>query len=93
VVQEIQSASTEINLVVKGGGLPVDGSNESVMARRVMEFCRGEEGQDLVEYSLLMAFIAMMALGLAIGLQGSLANLLVSITQKLSNAVVQLSAS
>ncbi len=59
------------------------------MATRLTEFWQDEDGQDLVEYSLLMAFIAMMALSLSTGLETSLASLLVSITQKLSTVAVQ----
>jgi Flp pilus assembly pilin Flp len=40
---------------------------------RVMrEFCRDDQGQDLIEYTLLMAFVALASAALFIGAGGSI---------------------
>lgn len=38
----------------------------------IMNFVRDEEGQDLIEYTLLMAFVAMAAAALFLGAGGSI---------------------
>jgi len=44
-----------------------------------------EEAQDLVEYSLLMAFVAMAAITILISAGGSINNMWVGINTKLTN--------
>jgi Flp pilus assembly pilin Flp len=48
---------------------------EADMAKRVYQFWREEEGQDLVEYTLLMAFVMFTIIGLASGFGGSIAGI------------------
>jgi Flp pilus assembly pilin Flp len=42
------------------------------MKSRLMDFCRDENGQDLIEYTLLMAFVALASAALFIGAGGSI---------------------
>jgi Flp pilus assembly pilin Flp len=42
------------------------------MKNLAMAFIRGEEGQDLVEYTLLMAFVALASAAVFVGAGGSL---------------------
>jgi Flp pilus assembly pilin Flp len=46
---------------------------------------RGEQGQDMVEYSLLLAFIALAAVGLLSGLQTQISGLWSTISSVISN--------
>ena len=46
-----------------------------------------EDGQDLIEYSLLMAFIALAAVALLQGIQGQVSSLWNSINVAMSKAV------
>jgi Flp pilus assembly pilin Flp len=45
---------------------------EADMAKRVYQFWSEEEGQDLVEYTLLMAFVMFTIIGLASGFGSSI---------------------
>ena len=49
-------------------------------------FWKEEEGQDLVEYSLLLAFIALAAVGLLGGIKNSISTIWSSISSNLSTA-------
>jgi Flp pilus assembly pilin Flp len=49
-------------------------------------FCQEEEGQDLVEYSLLLAFIALAAIALLSSAGGSVTNIWSQINTGLTNA-------
>ena len=49
-------------------------------------FWQEEDGQDLVEYSLLLAFIAIAAIGLLIGVRGQITNLWGTVNSALANA-------
>jgi Flp pilus assembly pilin Flp len=49
-------------------------------------FWIGEEGQDMVEYSLLLAFIALAAVGLLSGIKTSISTIWTSISTNLSTA-------
>ena len=51
-------------------------------------FWQEEDGQDLVEYSLLLAFIALAAVALLTGVQGSIKTLWQNINNGISNAAV-----
>jgi Flp pilus assembly pilin Flp len=46
----------------------------------------GEEGQDMVEYSLLLAFIALAAVGLLSGIKTSITTIWTSISTNLATA-------
>jgi Flp pilus assembly pilin Flp len=45
------------------------------MAEWVYRFWRGDEGQDLIEYTLLMAFVMFTIIGLASGFGSSIAGI------------------
>ena len=45
------------------------------MAERVIQFWRNEDGQDLVEYTLLMAFVMFTIIGLTTGFSSSIAGI------------------
>jgi Flp pilus assembly pilin Flp len=49
-------------------------------------FWKEEDGQDLVEYSLLLAFIALSAIALLSGMRTNLASLWTMINTQLTNA-------
>ena len=40
--------------------------------RRILSFLNDEQGQDLIEYTLLMAFVALASAGLLLGAGGSI---------------------
>jgi Flp pilus assembly pilin Flp len=52
----------------------------------LQQFWSGEEGQDMVEYSLLLAFIALAAVGLLSGIKTSINTIWSSISSNLSTA-------
>jgi len=57
------------------------------MGRSVMNtFWREEDGQDLIEYSLLLAFLALAAVALLQTAKASIKTLWTSISNNLSNA-------
>ncbi len=45
------------------------------MGERVLQFWREEDGQDLIEYTLLMAFVMFTIIGLASGFGSSVAGI------------------
>lgn len=45
------------------------------MAQGFYQFWRADDGQDLVEYTLLMAFVMFTIIGLATGFSGSIAGI------------------
>jgi Flp pilus assembly pilin Flp len=47
---------------------------------------REEGGQDMVEYSLLLAFIALAAVGLLVGIKGTIKGMYSTINSTLSSA-------
>lgn len=49
-------------------------------------FWQEEDGQDLVEYSLLLAFIALAAVALLSGVGGNISKIWTSISGQVSNA-------
>ena len=55
-------------------------------------FWQEEDGQDMVEYSLLLAFIAIAAIGLLVNVKGSISTLWGTIDSQLTNANAQASA-
>lgn len=56
---------------------------------QMLNFWRDEDGQDLVEYSLLMAFIALTVVALLTQVGRDISNLWVAISSKISSAAVQ----
>ena len=55
------------------------------MINPLQAFWNGEEGQDMVEYSLLLAFIALAAVGLLSGIKTTISGLWSSISSTLSS--------
>jgi Flp pilus assembly pilin Flp len=53
--------------------------------RVLNEFWRGEEAQDMVEYSLLLAFIALAAVGLLTGIKTQIKGLFSTINSTLAS--------
>jgi len=49
-------------------------------------FLREEEGQDLIEYTLLLAFVALAVAALFVGMSGSITNIWQSAAGQLQNA-------
>jgi len=56
------------------------------MKQIILQFVREEEGQDLVEYTLLLAFVCLASAALFIGAGKSMANIWVDTNLVLSNA-------
>ena len=56
------------------------------MKQLFLRFVREEEGQDLVEYTLLLAFVCLASAALFIGAGKSMANIWVDTNLVLSNA-------
>ena len=54
----------------------------------VKAFWTGEDGQDMVEYSLLLAFIALAAVGLLSGIKVQISSLWSSINSTLASTAV-----
>ena len=52
----------------------------------VKNFLRDEEGQDLVEYTLLLAFVALASAALFIGAGGAVNNIWTTATSRLGEA-------
>ncbi len=56
------------------------------MKNFISNFLNDEQGQDLIEYTLLMAFIALASAAIFIGAGGSVANIWSSASTQLSTA-------
>ena len=56
------------------------------MKYTLKNFFQDEQGQDLVEYTLLMAFVAIASAALFIGVGGSISSIWASTNTQLSNA-------
>ena len=54
-------------------------------------FCKDEQGQDLIEYTLLMAFVALASAALFLGAGGSINKIWTSTNSQLANAATQAS--
>ncbi len=54
---------------------------------KAKQFWREEDGQDLIEYSLLLAFVALVAVALLSGISGNVKHIWQSVSNALSNAV------
>jgi Flp pilus assembly pilin Flp len=53
----------------------------------IERFWKEEQGQDLIEYSLLLGFVALFATGLYQGLQGNISSIWTSTNSTLGSAV------
>jgi len=56
------------------------------MKRILQKFSKQEEGQDLIEYTLLLAFVALAAAALFIGAGGTISGIWTMANDQLSNA-------
>jgi len=61
------------------------------MKRFLKNFCQEESGQDLIEYTLLMAFIALASASLFLSAGGSIATIWQTGSDQLSNAATAVS--
>ena len=61
------------------------------MKKMIMNFVKDEQGQDLIEYTLLMAFIALASAAIFINAGSSVNSIWKSASTQLSNAAVSAS--
>jgi Flp pilus assembly pilin Flp len=61
------------------------------MKTMFMNFCKDEQGQDLIEYTLLIAFVALASAALFIGAGGSVKTIWTAANTQLANAATQAS--
>jgi Flp pilus assembly pilin Flp len=59
------------------------------MIQHIRQFMNDEQGQDLIEYTLLMAFVALTSAALFLGAGGSLKNIWGITNNQLANAQAQ----
>jgi Flp pilus assembly pilin Flp len=59
---------------------------------RVLAFWNDEQGQDLIEYTLLMAFVALASAALFIGAGGSISSIWTTTNTQLSTAAATASS-
>jgi Flp pilus assembly pilin Flp len=59
------------------------------MKNMMMRFLKEEEGQDLIEYTLLMAFIALASAAIFVNAGKSVSSIWIQASNQLSNAAVQ----
>lgn len=57
-----------------------------MMTSALKNFWQEEDGQDLVEYSLLLAFIALAAISVLSGIKSNISSVFTSINSNLANA-------
>jgi Flp pilus assembly pilin Flp len=71
-------------------GLPgtIHQTGEENMKQFLKRFWQEESGQDLIEYTLLMAFVALASASIFISAGGSISNIWQSGSTQLSNAAV-----
>ena len=61
------------------------------MKNMFLNFCKNEQGQDLIEYTLLIAFVALASAALFLGAGGSIKTIWTATNSQLSNAATQAS--
>jgi Flp pilus assembly pilin Flp len=61
------------------------------MHHSVYEFLMNEQGQDLIEYTLLMAFVALASAALFLGAGGSISGIWSTTNNQLAQAIAQAS--
>jgi Flp pilus assembly pilin Flp len=59
--------------------------------QRVWNFWRDDQGQDLIEYTLLIAFVALASAALFLGAGGSITSIWSATNSQLSNAATSVS--
>lgn len=58
----------------------------TVAQKWLRRFCDDEDGQDMVEYSLLLAFVAVAAVGLMSGIKSNIKGIYSTISSTLTSA-------
>jgi Flp pilus assembly pilin Flp len=61
------------------------------MKKTLVNFCQDEQGQDLIEYTLLIAFVALASAALFLGAGGSIKTIWTATNTQLANAATQAS--
>ena len=61
------------------------------MKKMFLNLCKDEQGQDLIEYTLLIAFVALASAALFLGAGGSIKTIWTATNTQLSNAATQAS--
>ena len=61
------------------------------MKKMLTQLCQDEQGQDLIEYTLLIAFVALASAALFLGAGGSIKTIWNATNAQLSNAATQAS--
>ena len=61
------------------------------MKTMFMNFCKDDQGQDLIEYTLLIAFVALASAALFIGAGGSVKSIWTAANSQLASAATQAS--
>jgi Flp pilus assembly pilin Flp len=61
------------------------------MMKRILNFLKDENGQDLIEYTLLMAFVALASAAIFVSAGTSVSSIWGSASTQLSNAAVSAS--
>lgn len=61
------------------------------MKKMLMHVCKDEQGQDLIEYTLLIAFVALASAALFLGAGGSIKSIWNATNAQLANAATQAS--
>ena len=61
------------------------------MKNVLMHLCKDEQGQDLIEYTLLIAFVALASAALFLGAGGSIKSIWNATNAQLANAATQAS--
>jgi Flp pilus assembly pilin Flp len=59
--------------------------------KQILRFLKDDSGQDLIEYTLLMAFVALASAAVFIGAGGSLSNIWGGASNSLSTAAISAS--
>jgi Flp pilus assembly pilin Flp len=68
------------------GRLPRTNEERTIMHRILREFWTDESGQDLIEYTLILAFVALAAIGVFSSTSGSIDGIWSKAGQKLDDA-------
>ena len=61
------------------------------MKKTFLNFCKDDQGQDLIEYTLLIAFVALASAALFMGAGGSIKSIGTSTNTQLASAATQAS--
>lgn len=86
------NSSDNKNLLTKSNlGTPIDSGYKRFMKQFLCRFLKDEEGQDLIEYTLLMAFIALASAAIFLNAGGSINGIWGTASNTLVNAATSAS--